>query len=270
MTWPPVQNQASPAYVQTLPPGQSAYDALVLSHGPTMYLPMSSTVFEADRSGYGNHGTYHSTTVTQSTMPNGQTVAVFNGTSNYCEVPDSATVSTTNTGILTIEAWIRPDVLTFPVFQSTGYVHWAGKGTVGNHEWVCRMYNFTTTDTPSRPNRISGYCFNLAGSQGVGAYFQDTVVAGQWIHFAVTINSCNTSLTYPTGYTTIFKNSVQRDTQSLSSLSIVPSRSTAPVRIGTRDLGSYFQGAIGCFAIYNYELTSAQLLTHYNAMMVGF
>ena len=73
-------------------------------------------------------------------------------------------------------------MLTFPVFQSTGYVHWIGKGEAGQHEWVFRMYNEHTTDIPPRPNRISFYVFNPAGGEGIGSYFQEPVQAGEWIH----------------------------------------------------------------------------------------
>jgi hypothetical protein len=39
----------------------------------------------------------------------------------------------------------------------------------------------------ARPNRISGYRFNLTGGPGAGSYLQDPVTAGQWIHY---LNSC--------------------------------------------------------------------------------
>jgi hypothetical protein len=41
------------------------------------------------------------------------------------------------------------DVLTFPISESTDYVHWMGKGEPGHGEWVFRMYNERTTDTPT-------------------------------------------------------------------------------------------------------------------------
>jgi hypothetical protein len=72
---------------------------------------------------------------------------VFDGEDDYIEIPDSADFSVATTGQLSVSAWIRPDVLTFPVFQSTGYVHWMGKGEAGQHEWVFRMYNQDTHGT---------------------------------------------------------------------------------------------------------------------------
>src|ERR1700693_3826170 len=67
------------------------------------------------------------------------------------------------------------NVPTFLVFQSTGYVHWLGKGEVGQPEWVFRMYNQSTTGDPPRPNRISFYVFNAGGGEGIGSYFQEPV-----------------------------------------------------------------------------------------------
>lgn len=146
----------------------------------------------------------------------------------------------------------------------SGYVHWMGKGVSGQHSWVARMYNLTNSE--NRPNWISGYAFNLTGGLGAGSYFQDAVTAGEWIHYALVINTINTSVQYPTGYTKIFKNGVQRDQDSLSDYNIVPGNGTAPMRVGTRDLASFFEGAVGKVAHYDYELTSTQLVAHSNAM----
>src|SRR5215467_1768257 len=107
---------------------------------------------------------------------------VFDGETNYIEIPDSPDLSVATTGQLSVAAWMRPDVLTFPISESTGYVHWMGKGEPGHREWVFRMYNEQTTDTPPRPNRISFYVFNLSGRQGIGSYVQEPVQVGEWIH----------------------------------------------------------------------------------------
>jgi hypothetical protein len=41
---------------------------------------------------------------------------VFDGEDDYIEIPDHADFSLATTGQLSVSAWIRPDVLTFPVF----------------------------------------------------------------------------------------------------------------------------------------------------------
>jgi len=43
-------------------------------------------------------------------------------------------------------------LMSFPNSESTGYVHWMGKGETGQQEWTFRMFNETTTDIPTRPN----------------------------------------------------------------------------------------------------------------------
>lgn len=243
----------------------STYDDAVLADTPVGYWTIApdSTI---DQSGHGLDGTFTGSPA-GTTMPNGDAAAVFNGVDQYFTVADSDYLEITQTGILTIEAWMRPDVLQFTNSESSGYVHWMGKGVSGQHSWVARMYNLTNSE--NRPNRISGYAFNLTGGLGAGSYFQDPVTAGEWIHYTLVINTVNTSPAYPTGYTKIFKNGVQRDQDSLSDYDIVPGNGTAPMRVGTRDFASFFEGAIGKVAVYDYELTAAQLLAHNSAMTGG-
>ena len=159
----------------------------------------------------------------------------FNGTStDYVEVADNAGFSVATTNSLSVSAWMRPDVLTFPNSESTGYVHWMGKGEDGQDEWTFRMYNETTTDVPPRPNRISFYVFNLVGHEGVGSYFQEPVQAGEWIHVVGVADGQNTS---------IYKNGVFKQSQSYAGI-ITPQRGAAPLRMATRDFKSFFLGSI--------------------------
>lgn len=243
----------------------SAYDTAVLADGPVAYWPCN------DVSGgtlanlaVGTPAGAYVGNPTATVLPNGDPAAAFNGVDQYAEIADSNAFSVVTTGRLTIEAWMRPDTLQFPHSESTGYVHWMGKGVSGQHEWVLRMYSFTNDE--ARPNRISGYAFNLSGGLGAGSYFQDAVLVGEWIHVAVVINTADVSPSYSTGYTKMFKNGVLRDQDALLDFTIVPANGTAPVRIGTRDFGSWFQGAVGKVAIYNYELTPAQLTAHRRIM----
>jgi hypothetical protein len=174
----------------------------------------------------------------------------FNGTaSDYIEISDSSDFSVATANSLTVSAWMQPDVLTFPNSESTGYVHWMGKGEAGQQEWTFRMYNQTTTDVPPRPNRISFYVFNLEGGEGVGSYFQDTVQAGQWIHVVGIADGQNTS---------IYKNGVLRQSQSYAGI-ITPHHGTAPVRIATRDFNSFFLGAIRGVRLWSRALAASEV-----------
>ena len=187
---------------------------------------------------------------------------VFNGTSDYIEIPDSADFSVTTTGQLSVAAWIRPDVLTFPVFQSTGYVHWLGKGEPGQEEWVFRMYNEQTTDDPPRPNRISFYVFDSAHREGIGSHFQEPVTAGEWIHV------CGVA-TQDT--TTIYKNGQFRRCDRYTGTGpapchnytsdkwITPAHGTAPLRMATRDFESFFLGAIREVRLWSRALSADEV-----------
>jgi hypothetical protein len=192
---------------------------------------------------------------------------VFDGNDDYIEIPDSADFSVVTTSELSVSAWIRPDVLTFPVSQSTGYVHWMGKGEAGQHEWVFRMYNQHTTDTPPRPNRVSFYVFNLSGREGIGSYFQEPVQAGEWIQVVGTADGAKTS---------IFKNGEFKDCDRYTGTGpgpchnypperwITPARGTAPLRIGTRDRESFFLGAIREVRIWSRALTAVEVHALYS------
>ncbi|WP_432973754.1 LamG-like jellyroll fold domain-containing protein [Dactylosporangium sp. CA-233914] len=242
------------------PPVGSAYDKAVLADSPVAYWRLGDAAGTvADSSGNGHTGTYvGSPAVT--TMPNGDPATRFDAASQYAEIDDADYLSVPTTSRITVEAWLRPDTLQFAQQESTGYVHWLGKGTTGQHEYVARMYSLINDE--SRPNRISGYSFNLGGGLGAGSYFQDTVTAGQWIHYTLVINTVDTSAAYPTGYTKVYKNGVLRDQDNLQDYTIVPGNGTAPLRIGTRDFASWFEGAVGKVAIYNYEVPSTRLAAH--------
>jgi hypothetical protein len=247
----------------------SPADDAVLQDRPVAYFTMGSTIrapWEPDQTGSGFRAVrYPRGGLPWTRMPNGDRASVLNGTNQYLEVASHPSLSVPTTGILMIEAWIRPDTLQFPAQEGSGYVHWAGKGEANAHEYVLRMYSLSNTE--SRPNRISAYAFNLSGGLGSGSYFQDPVAPGEWIHVAAAINTQAVSSTYPTGYVRIYKNGVLRDTTGLDQFGVVPSIGSAPLRIGTRDKRSYFQGAIGKFAIYDYELPPARLQAHVQSVL---
>jgi hypothetical protein len=146
-----------------------------------------------------------------------------------------------------------------------------GKGTKsgsgGDREWAGRMYSKENDE--NRPNRISGYAWNLDGGLGAGAYFQQPVKVNEWIHYAVTFDTAEGSY----GKVRIYRNGVLAGTDHLAyrpgtadEVIIKPKPGPAPVRVGTRDGKSFFKGAIGKFAIYNRELSGAELRSHYAAM----
>ncbi len=175
----------------------------------------------------------------------------FDGFGDYVEIPDSTDFSVSTTGGLTVSAWMRPDALTFPVEESTGYVHWLGKGQLNHQEWTFRMYGLDNTDVPYRENRISFYVFNNGPGRGCGSYFQDPVEEGKWIHVTGVVDGVAETVS-------IYKNGGLRRTTSYSGI-ITPTHANAPLRIGTRDFASFFQGAIAQVRVWSRVLTDAEI-----------
>lgn len=247
----------------------ASYDATVLQDGPTAFWNVASPAsgIEQDLTRNGHTGRYVGRPAAAK-LPNGARAARFNGTSQYLQIPDAAALSPATRGVLTIEAWMRPDRLIFPDVEGSGYVHWMGKGEANKHEYVARMYSADNREKPSRGNRISGYLFNASGGKGAGSHFQNAIVAGKWIHYVLVINSKARSATYPRGYTKIYRDGKQMDQDSLifEGTAIVPQRGNAPFRVGTRDLKSFFLGGIGKVAIYGKELPAHRIAAHFRAM----
>lgn len=252
------------------PPNQPApnpYDQLVMASNPILYLTMSeaSTAAERDRSGRGHNGRYYNG-VGETAMPNGEDAALFDGIDDYLEVADHDDLSIPPNGVLTIEAWMRPDVEDFPnAIDGKGYLHWLGKGMNDGSEYAMRIYNKNVLPGEQRPGRVSGYAFNLNGGLGAGSYVQENWRAGEWQHIVFVINTRDRSAQYPDGYTIIYKNGVEKDRDRLQidGTVIRPGNGTAPLRIGSRDLRGYFQGAISRVAIYHSELNRDTVARHH-------
>ena len=193
----------------------------------------------------------------------------LNGVDAFVEVPDSAVFSqpTSRRG-LTVEAWFRPDRLAFPGQTDAHYIHWLGKGQAGEFEWGFRFYS---KESP-RPNRVSAYIWNPTtgpggSNEGAGAYFQDEARAGVWIHVVACYDPGDAS--NPDAGVSIYKNGVLRGGPGTSpgaryaSYDIHSVHGSAPVRLGTRDLGSFLVGGLDDVAIYPRVLSAGEILDNY-------
>jgi hypothetical protein len=249
-----------------------SYDQMVAVDHPVLYLRMAEPLsgLEGDVATGNLFASYVPSSAQTTCMPNGDQAALFNGVGQYLEFPNQDYLSVSKTGVLTIEAWVRPSMLEFPDVEGSGYVYLMGKGEPNQHEYALRMYSTTNNESPVRPNRVSGYVFNLTGGLGAGSYWQpketDPILIGNWIHVVLVINSVNMSPDFLAGYTILYKDGKKRDMDGLEQYNIIPQAGTAPFRIGTRNSQSYFAGAIGKVAIYDYELTQGQIEEHYNRM----
>jgi hypothetical protein len=257
------------------------YDQLTLRDTPVAFWNMSAqSGTEADLTGNGNAGTYKGGMPATGTMPNGDTAAVFNGSTEYLTVPSAAAFSIPTTGSLTWEMWIQPTTLQFPNSSSDGYVEVMGKCAHYSPtcEWQSRFYN--ATNPQGRCDRLSAYAYNLTAGLGSGADWQPVcglLQAGQWIHVVgeYTTRSqpadCPNAPSFP-GLIDIWVNGVKWDqavhnpTGCMSQYNVTPQASSSPLNIGSMSQATWFAGAIGKVAIYNYELTQAQITAHYQAM----
>jgi hypothetical protein len=184
----------------------------------------------------------------------------FNGTSAYAEIPSRPALSLSDSG-LTVAAWLRPDTLAFPKHEGSvrdqQYVHWLGKGVPGQQEWSFRIYSLTPAGP--RQTRISFYIFSPGGDRGCGSYAQDPIQPGQWIHVVGTVDPA-------TKQVTLYKNGRFRHSASYASLT--PAPGTAPLRLGTRDFGSFFDGAVGPVLVWRRPLSARQVGALYAANTV--
>jgi hypothetical protein len=259
------------------------YSSVVLAKNPVGYwrLGESAGPTAFDLSGASHDGTYlGNPTFGQPGAIAADTAVGFNGPSSgdYVEIAEPHDGSrafsqpTSGTG-LTVEAWLRPDVLTFPGETSERYIHWLGKCANGSGqcEWGFRFYS---QDSPGRPGRISAYIWNPTGGEGAGAYFQDDLIAGVWIHVVAVYEAGDMNTSPPAGVH-IYKNGVHRSgPPSAGTLyrtyQIQPANGPLPVRLGTRDAAnsggatvSYLVGGLDEVAIYPRALSADEILENY-------
>jgi hypothetical protein len=255
------------------------YSNLVLAKGAVGYWRLGEAVgpVASDASGNGYDGAYLGSPAfgeAGAIVNDPDTAIGLNGTGSgdLVEIPDpdTAAFSQPTSGLgLTVEAWMRPDVLTFPGQTSDPYIYWLGKGIPGQFEWALRFYSQDAT----RPNRISGYIWNPGkpeAGEGAGAYFEDPLVVGEWIHIAVCYEPGDKD-TVPAAGVHIYKNGVHRlGPPSPGTLyrtyNVVPVHGNAPLRLGARDnLTFTFSGGLDEVAIYPRVLTADEVMANYNA-----
>lgn len=247
------------------------YRQKVLAKRPVAYWRLGERrgLAAFDATEHGHNGTYHGTPtyrVAGALTCDPNTAIRLDGRQSYIEVPDNLVFSQPISGQgLTVEIWIRPDVLVFPGETPEQYIHWLGKGDAGHYEWGLRFYSREST----RPNRISAYIWSPAGGLGAGAYFQDILRPGAWMHVVACYDPGDA--TNPTAGVSIYKNGALRGGPATqpgarySTYNIVPAHGTAPLRFGTRDLRSFLAGGLDEIAIYPRVLTAAEIQDNYES-----
>jgi hypothetical protein len=255
------------------------YRNAVLSKSPVAYwrLGESTGPDAADESGNGHAGSFHGTPtfgVPGAINGDPDTAIQFNG-ADYVEIADSEDFSQPASGNgLTVEVWMRPDVLSFgqasPDSVQNPYIYWLGKGEPGRYEWALRFYSSEPDSSPdARPNRISAYIWSPSGGEGAGAYVQESIAVGEWIHIVACYEPGDKDTCPPKGVL-IYKNGQRKngpfDIGTLycnPCFAVLPANGSAPLRLGTRDRRSYFRGALDEVAIYPRVLTPDEILENY-------
>ena len=127
---------------------------------------------------------------------------------------------------------------------------------------------------PPRPNRISVYAFNPDGGLGVGSYFQDTLQEGSWIFVVGVADStrtyiyrdglyrrCDTYRGPSAGPCPVHFQAAPNDNLQLE---IDPIAGSAPLRLGTRDFNSFFEGGLSRLRIWNRALGADEITALYS------
>jgi Concanavalin A-like lectin/glucanases superfamily len=251
----------------------SKYAQVVLAKNPIAYWRLGEArgPDALDSTGNGHQGAYQGTPTFRergAIAGDPDTAVKLDGRRSYVEIPNHEGFSQPTSGNgLTVEAWVRPDVLTFEGETDDPYVFWIGKGEPNQQEWALRFYSATSND---RPNRISAYIFNPEGGLGAGAYFQDRLTAGEWIHVVACYDPGDAD-TEGAGVH-IYKNGVSRLGPPSAGVlynnpqwQIKPVHGTAPLRLGTRDRKSFLVGGLDEVAIYPRVLLAEEVLENYKA-----
>jgi hypothetical protein len=255
----------------------SAYERAVLASAPRAYWRLDESRGPAarDAAGHDNEGRF----VGRPNFAQKGAIAAdpdravgLDGprTKSYVEVRnrDDFSVATSGKG-LTVEVWMRPDVLDFKgeaADRQGDFVHWLGKGEKGQYEWAFRFYS----GRGQRPNRISAYVWNLDGKLGAGAYVEDRLTAGAWVHLVATFDDPRE----PDAGVRLYKDGLpSRHNTSPGTLyktyDVAPKHGPAPLRLGTRDLRSFLTGGLDEVAIYPRVLGAEEILHHWSIARRG-
>lgn len=259
--------------MMAIPAAASDYEKAVLAKKPIAYWRLGEADGPdiLDSTGNGHKGKLKGKAVFQekgAIKDDKDTAVKLDGKGTYFEISNHKDFSQPTSGKgLTVEVWIRPDVLDFEGETESPYIFWLGKGEAKQQEWALRFYSRTSKD---RPNRISAYLFNPEGGLGAGAFFQDKLTAGEWIHVVACFEPGD-ARTKNAGVH-IYKNGVHRQgPPSPGTLynnpkwQIKPVSGTAPLRLGTRNGKHSLTGALDEVAIYPRVLTADEILGNYKA-----
>jgi len=244
------------------PVANSPYSQHVISLRPVGYWRLGETNAPTafDSSGHANNGIYHGSPAfgEPGAIRNDANTAIGLNGRSIVEIPNSSVFSIGAAG-LTVQAWLRPDQLNFPVDRNAEYIYWLGKGETGAFEWGFRFYKKES----SRPNRISAYIWNPDGKLGAGAYFEEPITPGRWINVVAVYQPPGRDAGVQIFRDGLLKAGPPSPPTLYRSYRVTPRHGGAPLRLGCRDLKSFLIGGLDEVAIYPRCLTPAEILKNY-------
>jgi hypothetical protein len=251
----------------------SPYERAVLASRPVAYWRLDESRGPAAReaTGHGNDGRYvgRPDFGEKGALGSDPNLAIGLGgprSRSYIQVPDRDDFSIATSGDgLSVEVWMRPDTLDFEGEKAGAagdYIHWLGKGEKGKYEWGFRFYGRHS----ERPNRISAYAWGPDGGLGAGAYVEERLTRDSWIHLVATFDDPRKRNARVQLYKDGEPSPHNESPGTLyKKYDVTPRHGSAPVRLGTRDLHSFFTGGLDEVAIYPRVLTAKEVLRHWKA-----
>jgi hypothetical protein len=261
-----------------------AYSEAVLADGPVGYWRLNERTHDeqvTDESGHNHQGRFvgRPTLGQQGAIHGSPDCSMSFAPEAHIEIPHSPEFSIQTSGKgLSVEVWMKPDLLHFQGEGGKRYIHWLGKGELAQSphekdrmEWGFRLYS---SDHPERSKRISAYAWNPQGGEGAGAYHDgDLVAKGQWIHLVACFQHYVDPCVRRTGVQLYVNGEFAQGPPSSGTLyfnegswSVPPRGGDAPLRIATRSAtaNSFLTGGIDEVAIYPKVLTPERIKRHYD------
>ena len=269
--------------VTVLAPPSAAYPAAVLADRPLGYWRLNETSNGTGNTGAlandywgGNNGVYSNTILGQvgysqglsnqfgyypATDPTESSAQfgyypVVKATSNLvASIPNINFAKTNASATFSIEAWANGDV------NQNGI---AAGGIVAKGAWAAEQFTLDTGGTGSAYRFNTRDAVNTIRTAGTSTNLPD----GKWHHLVGVLDEVHSNLC-------LYVDGVQVATTLMPTATNGVLSSAVPVSIGSRQssgtsaYGQQFFGSINDVAIYNYALSSTQVVTHYLASGIG-
>lgn len=221
----------------------STYDAVILADNPVSYWRLGelSGTAAIDQKGLQNGTYFNGPGIVNGVTPDGDKARSFLLAGRNMQVPDNNAYSPATTGAISVECWIyltsAPSATANAIVQKHG-----GSGLLREWHLYLSSGGLLTHNCPAGELKVSPI---------------EAISAGAWYHVAFTWRGGLSRYLYINGVGL-----------AGAAAGSTPTNTVAEIRAGDRIAASDFplNGYIDELAIYNYELTPAQILAHYEAI----